>query len=52
MIWVIGDIHGMIYPLERILEAIRQYDQDEEKVDKVIFLGDYIDHGHYSREVL
>jgi hypothetical protein len=52
MIWVIGDIHGMISPLERILEAIRQYARDEEKTDKVIFLGDYTDHGHYSKEVL
>ncbi|MDR1871283.1 MAG: metallophosphoesterase, partial [Deltaproteobacteria bacterium] len=52
MIWVIGDIHGMISPLERILEAIRQYARDEEKADKVIFLGDYTDHGNYSKEVL
>jgi hypothetical protein len=42
----------MISPLERILEAIRQYARDEEKTDKVIFLGDYTDHGNYSKEVL
>jgi predicted phosphodiesterase len=49
MIWVIGDIHGMIGPLNRILASIQQY---HEKTEKIIFIGDYVDHGLYSKEVL
>ncbi|MDR0549303.1 MAG: metallophosphoesterase [Deltaproteobacteria bacterium] len=52
MIWVIGDIHGMIKPLERTLAAIEQYDKTEEKTQKIIFMGDYVDYGLNSKEVL
>ncbi|MDR1577699.1 MAG: metallophosphoesterase [Deltaproteobacteria bacterium] len=52
MIWVIGDIHGMIRPLERILHAIQLHHETVEPVEKIIFLGDYIDHGHNSKEVI
>ncbi|MDR0550220.1 MAG: metallophosphoesterase [Deltaproteobacteria bacterium] len=52
MIWVIGDIHGMIKPLERTLSAIEEYNKNEEKTQKIIFIGDYVDFGLNSKEVL
>ncbi|MDR1110200.1 MAG: metallophosphoesterase [Deltaproteobacteria bacterium] len=52
MIWVIGDIHGMLDPLKRVLEAIRSHDGPEGPVERIIFIGDYIDHGPSSREVM
>jgi hypothetical protein len=52
MLWVIGDIHGMIGPLTRLLDGIREYERSIEKTDKLIFLGDYIDHGLNSKEVI
>lgn len=45
---VIPDIHGRIDMLKKILHAMN-YNKDE---DKLIFLGDYIDRGFHSREVL
>ncbi|MDR0355331.1 MAG: metallophosphoesterase, partial [Deltaproteobacteria bacterium] len=51
MIWAIGDIHGMFDPLKRLLERIREFDKPEDPA-KVIFLGDYIDHGPSSKETL
>jgi predicted phosphodiesterase len=52
MIWVIGDIHGMLDPLKRILAKIRQIEERDEPVEKIIFIGDYIDHGPSSKEVI
>lgn len=53
MIWVIGDIHGMYDPLKSIINIIRQrHYSGRENVSKIIFLGDYIDHGESSKEVL
>jgi hypothetical protein len=53
MIWVIGDIHGMFDPLKRIMSAIQDLEVRENvEVEKIIFLGDYIDHGPSSREVI
>lgn len=45
--WVIGDIHGMCDPLLALLREL-----DNELVDKFIFVGDYIDHGPSSKQVL
>jgi serine/threonine protein phosphatase 1 len=45
--WFIGDIHGELGLLNSLLEAIFEYDPRE-----IIFVGDYIDRGPYSREVL
>lgn len=45
--WVIGDIHGEIVLLDRLLEAISKHHPQE-----IIFVGDYIDRGPHSREVL
>jgi serine/threonine protein phosphatase 1 len=45
--YVIGDIHGCLRPLERLLEKIAPRPGDE-----VVFIGDYIDRGPQSREVV
>jgi hypothetical protein len=61
MIWVIGDIHGQIDPLRDLLEAIKGLEREgsgdwretiAEPVEKLIFTGDYIDHGPSSKEVV
>ncbi|MDR2459984.1 MAG: metallophosphoesterase [Deltaproteobacteria bacterium] len=52
MIWIIGDIHGMIGPLKRVLEGIEKSINDKDPLEKIIFIGDYIDHGENSKEVL
>jgi serine/threonine protein phosphatase 1 len=46
-IYVIGDIHGCLRPLQRLLTKIAPQPGDE-----VIFIGDYIDRGPESREVV
>ncbi len=53
MIWVIGDIHGMFDPLKRLITRIqgRQRGENPEE-DKLIFIGDYIDYGPSSKEVI
>ena len=45
--WYIGDIHGEIALLDSLLSAISGY-----KPDHITFLGDYIDRGPHSREVV
>jgi calcineurin-like phosphoesterase family protein len=53
MIWVVGDIHGMFDPLRRILSVIQNFErQYNEPIERIIFLGDYIDHGPCSKEVI
>jgi serine/threonine protein phosphatase 1 len=52
MIWAIGDIHGMFDPLQRLLAEIRLCQSDEEPIEKIVFIGDYIDHGPSSKEVI
>jgi hypothetical protein len=53
MIWVIGDIHGLFDPLKKVMAQIRVIEsQTGDKVEKIIFIGDYIDHGPSSREVI
>lgn len=44
---VIGDIHGEIEKLNSLLSKLN-FQPD----DKIIFLGDYIDRGKYSKEVI
>ena len=43
----IGDIHGCIASLKRLIEMI-----DPEPNDQLVFLGDYIDRGNNSKEVV
>ncbi len=45
--YVIGDIHGCLRPLQRLLAKIAPQPGDE-----VVFIGDYIDRGPDSREVV
>jgi hypothetical protein len=46
--WLIGDIHGMIRPLEALLTAIDRRDPAAHRV----FLGDYVNRGADSRRVV
>ena len=45
--WFIGDIHGEITLLDTLLAAIMK-----SRPDQIVFLGDYIDRGPHSREVV
>lgn len=46
-IWVIGDIHGCAGELDVLLDALAPQDEDS-----VVGLGDYVDRGPSSREVV
>jgi len=52
MIFVIGDIHGMYDPLKVAVDYIYQVATKSDKVNQVIFLGDYIDCGPSSKQVI
>lgn len=43
----VGDIHGEYYKLEKLLEKL-----DIQKNDTLVFLGDYVDRGLYSKQVV
>jgi serine/threonine protein phosphatase 1 len=45
--FVIGDIHGEIDKLKKLIEKLHVFPQD-----KLIFVGDYIDRGRYTKEVI
>lgn len=45
-IWVIGDIHGCFDPFKELMTALNG------ETNKLIFLGDYIDFGPSSKEIL
>jgi Leucine-rich repeat (LRR) protein len=49
---VIGDLHGDFFTLEKILEKIDFLNYLKNESNLLIFLGDYIDRGKYSLEVL
>ena len=48
MRWIIGDIHGMLRPLETVLSAIEKQDSDRQ----LIFVGDYVNRGPESKGVI
>jgi hypothetical protein len=61
MIWVIGDINGQIDPLRNLLWELKRVEYESprgwratiaEPVEKLIFIGDYIDRGPSSKEVV
>lgn len=55
MIWAIGDIHGMFDPLKRLLNKLMELHYQGApgcEIEKLIFIGDYIDYGPSSKEVL
>ncbi len=45
-ICIIGDIHGCLTSLLRMLELV------EDRADSIVFLGDYIDRGSDSKKVV
>lgn len=53
-IYAVGDVHGRVDLLNRILEMIARdvASHDDGRAPKIVFLGDYIDRGDNSREVL
>lgn len=53
-IYAVGDVHGRVDLLNRILELIARdvATHDDGRAAKIVFLGDYIDRGDNSREVL
>lgn len=48
MRWIIGDVHGMLRPLEALLAAIDRRDDNAH----CIFVGDYVNRGPDSRGVI
>jgi hypothetical protein len=49
---VVGDIHGDFFTLEKIMDRIDFSSYLKNELNLLIFLGDYIDRGKYSLEVL
>ncbi len=49
MIYFIGDIHGH---LERLVSLVREINSELQENDTIVFLGDYIDRGIDSYEVI
>jgi len=45
--WFIGDIHGEIQLLNRLLENVLSF-----KPERIVFVGDYIDRGPQAKEVV
>lgn len=48
MRWIIGDVHGMLAPLEALIDAVDETDPEAE----LLFAGDYVNRGPDSRGVL
>src|SRR6266568_1630733 len=48
MRWIIGDVHGMLRPLEGLLAGIERADADA----KLYFVGDYVNRGPESKGVI
>jgi serine/threonine protein phosphatase 1 len=48
MRWIIGDIHGMVRPLEALVKAVQRQDGEA----KFYFVGDYVNRGPESRRVV
>ncbi len=48
MHWVIGDVHGMLRPLQRLLDAVFA----DDAAAKLIFAGDYVNRGPDSFKVI
>ena len=44
---VVGDIHGSLKLLDKVLNYVKDYNPED-----VIFLGDYVDRGKESKQVL
>ena len=46
---IVGDIHGQLYDLFYMLEKVKQ---NSRGIDKLVFMGDYVDRGMYGPEVV
>ena len=51
-LFAIGDIHGCLSELTSLHKKILNYDKFNVKNDLIIYLGDYIDRGKNSKEVI
>ena len=49
---VIGDIHGCYKELKQLIVDLKDNREYNKDTDRLIFLGDYIDRGEDSREVI
>lgn len=49
---VIGDIHGCYNELKEMIETLEKNGEYRRGIDKLVFLGDYIDRGEDSRLVI
>lgn len=49
--YAIGDIHGRLDTLKRSIELIEQHRSENNAFATVVFLGDYVDRGHNSKQV-
>ena len=49
---VIGDIHGCYDELKDLMETLEEEYEYRRGIDKLVFLGDYIDRGNNSRLVI
>ena len=52
IVYAVGDIHGCLEPLERLLETIRQDLAGRTARSHLVFLGDLVDRGPDSRGVI
>jgi serine/threonine protein phosphatase 1 len=48
MRWLVGDVHGMLRPLETLLGEISKVDPEA----VIYFVGDYVNRGHNTRGVI
>ena len=51
-LFAIGDIHGCLSQLTTLHKKILTHDKFDVKNDLIIYLGDYIDRGKNSKEVI
>eukprot|EP01038_Epipyxis_sp_PR26KG_P004916 gene4916-6879_t len=49
---VVGDIHGQFFDLVNIFEEAKKNKSDKVNHNTYLFLGDYVDRGYYSCEVM
>ncbi|HNY13287.1 MAG TPA: metallophosphoesterase, partial [Candidatus Wallbacteria bacterium] len=58
MKWIIGDIHGMFDPLKKLITYLTALEKRPDtgsadyRIEKLIFVGDYIDRGPSAKEVV
>ena len=46
---IIGDIHGQLYDMFYMLEKMQK---SKKHIEKMVFMGDYVDRGMYGPEVM